>query len=77
MSSHCFAKTLIFYALSRIYRYLTSVGLFDPGFGLVISKWGGLIEIAQVAYRAGAVGDRVYVLNKGFEVNEKLDQQGP
>ena len=51
--------------------------MFDPGFGSVISKWSGLVEIAQVACRAGAVGGGVYVLNKGFEVNEKLDQQAP
>ena len=68
------AKTLTSYALPRIHRHLTSVGMFGPGFGSVIPKWGGLAEIAQVACRAGAVGGGVYVLNKGFDANEKIDQ---
>ena len=75
MSPHPPAKTLTFYALPRIHRHLTSVGMFGPGFGSVIPKWGGLAEIAQVACRAGAVGGGVYVLNKGFERNENADQQ--
>ena len=69
------AKTLTSYAVPRIHRHLTSVGMFGPGFGSVIPKWGGLAEIAQVACRAGAVGGGVYVLNKGFETNENADQQ--
>ena len=69
------AKTLTSYAFPRIHRHLTSVGMFGPGFGSVIPKWGGLAEIAQVACRAGAVGGGVYVLKKGFEANENLDQQ--
>ena len=52
------------YALPRIHRHLTSIGMFGPGFGSVIPKWGGLAEIAQVACRAGAVGGGVYVLKK-------------
>ena len=75
MSPHPPAKTLTSYALPRIHRHLTSVGMFGPGFGSVIPKWGGLAEIAQVACRAGAVGGGVYVLNKGFERNENADQQ--
>lgn len=75
MSPHPPAKTLTSYALPRIHRHLTSVGMFGPGFGSVIPKWGGLAEIAQVACRAGAVGGGVYVLNKGFNANEDLDQQ--
>lgn len=69
------AKTLTSYALPRIHRHLTSVGMFGPGFGSVIPKWGGLAEIAQVACRAGAVGGGVYVLKKGFETHENPDQQ--
>ena len=69
------AQTLTSYAFPRIHRHLTSVGMFGPGFGSVIPKWGGLAEIAQVACRAGAVGGGVYVLKKGFEANENLDQQ--
>ena len=68
------AKTLTSYALPRIHRHLTSVGMFGPGFGSVIPKWGGLAEIAQVACRAGAVGGGVYVLNKGFDANESIHQ---
>ena len=75
MSPHPPANTLTSYALPRIHRHLTSVGMFGPGFGSVISKWGGLAEIAQVACRAGAVGGGVYVLNKGFETNKNPDQQ--
>lgn len=75
MSPHPPTKTLTSYALPRIHRHLTSVGMFGPGFGSVIPKWGGLAEIAQVACRAGAVGGGVYVLKKGFEKHENLDQQ--
>ena len=74
-SPHPPAKTLTSYALPRIHRHLTSVGMFGPGFGSVIPKWGGLAEIAQVACRAGAVGGGVYVLKQGFEMGENLDQQ--
>lgn len=77
MSPHPPAKTLTSYAFPRIHRHLTSVGMFGPGFGSVISKWGGLAEIAQVACRAGAVGGGVYVLKKGFEASENLDEQAP
>jgi len=77
------AMTLTSYALPRIHRHLTSIGLFGPGFGSVLPKWGGLSEIAQVACRAGAVGGGVYVLNKGTEsveerdTNPRLDEDGP
>ena len=77
MTPHPPAKTPTSYALPRIYRHLTSVGMFGPGFGSVIPKWGGLAEIAQVACRAGAVGGGVYVLNKGFQAAEDLAQQAP
>lgn len=60
-------QTTVAYALPRIHRHLTSIGLFGPGFGAVLPKWGGLAEIAQVACRAGAVGGGVYVLKKGIE----------
>ncbi|OQO02341.1 hypothetical protein B0A48_11895 [Cryoendolithus antarcticus] len=61
------ATTTTAYALPRTARHLRSIGLFGPGFGAVIPKWGGLAEIAQVACRAGAVGGAVYVLNKGLD----------
>ena len=66
--------TITSFALSRIHRHLTSIGLFGPGFGSVIPKWGGLAEIAQVACRAGAVGGGVYVLNKGIGSREDQEQ---
>ena len=69
------AGTLTSYALPRIHRHLTSIGLFGPGFGSVIPKWGGLAEIAQVACRAGAVGGGVYVLKKGFARSDNASQQ--
>ena len=75
MSPHPPTKTPTSYALPRIHRHLTSVGMFGPGFGSVIPKWGGLAEIAQVACRAGAVGGGVYVLKKGFETEGDPDQQ--
>ncbi|KAL8823134.1 MAG: hypothetical protein Q9191_006142 [Dirinaria sp. TL-2023a] len=61
------SDTLTSYALPRIHRYLTSIGLFGPGFGLVLPKWGCLSEIAQVGCRASAVGGGVYVLKNGVE----------
>ncbi|KAL8966591.1 MAG: hypothetical protein Q9197_005898 [Variospora fuerteventurae] len=64
-------QTTVAYALPRIHRHLTSIGLFGPGFGAVLPKWGGLVEIAQVACRAGAVGGGVYVLKKGIESVEQ------
>jgi RAB protein geranylgeranyltransferase component A len=59
------SETTVGYSLPRIARHLTSIGVFGPGFGAVIPKWGGCAEIAQVACRAGAVGGGVYVLGTG------------
>lgn len=70
------AETLTSYALPRIHRHLTSIGLFGQGFSAVIPKWGGLAEIAQVACRAGAVGGGVYVLKMGIESIEASAQNG-
>jgi RAB protein geranylgeranyltransferase component A len=53
-------------ALPKIARHFRSIGVFGPGFGAVLPKWGGLAEIAQVACRAGAVGGGVYVLKKSI-----------
>ncbi|KAG9234502.1 rab geranylgeranyl transferase escort protein-like protein [Amylocarpus encephaloides] len=58
--------TTVRWALPRIARHLTSIGIFGPGFGAVFPKWGGGAEIAQVACRAGAVGGGVYVLGTGI-----------
>lgn len=61
------SRTTTSYALPRIARHLRSIGVFGPGFGSVIPRWGGLAEISQVACRAGAVGGAVYVLGKGVK----------
>ncbi|KAI9786437.1 MAG: Rab proteins geranylgeranyltransferase component A [Geoglossum umbratile] len=59
-------------ALPRIAKHLKSIGVFGPGFGAIISKWGGEAEISQVACRAGAVGGGVYMLGNSVElVNRK------
>ena len=70
------SQTTTLFAMTRIYRHLTSIGMFGPGFGSVIPKWGGLSEISQVACRAGAVGGGVYVLKKGIESIDFHDHQG-
>ena len=69
-------KTPTGLAIKNIHQYLTSMGLFGPGFNAVVPKWGGLSEIAQVGCRAGAVGGGVYILSNGVEtVKEKDDTQ--
>lgn len=77
-------QTKTIYALPRILRHLSSIGVFGPGFGSVIPKWGGLAEITQVACRACAVGGGIYMLDKGVSainngvedlVNIKLDDE--
>jgi RAB protein geranylgeranyltransferase component A len=60
-------STTVDFAIPRIARHLGSIGLFGPGFGAVVPKWGGLAEIAQVACRACAVGGGVYVLGKSVD----------
>jgi RAB protein geranylgeranyltransferase component A len=62
------------WALPRIARHLTSIGVFGPGFGAVVPKWGGGAEISQVACRAGAVGGGVYVLGTGIKASEIVTQ---
>ncbi|KAG4442077.1 hypothetical protein IFR05_002471 [Cadophora sp. M221] len=61
--------TPVKWALSRISRHLSSLGVFGPGFGAVVPKWGGGAEISQVACRAGAVGGGVYVLGTGVKTS--------
>lgn len=60
-------QTPSIYALPRIKRHLSSIGVFGPGFGSVLPRWGGASEIAQVSCRACAVGGGVYVLGRGIE----------
>ena len=67
--------TTVKYALPRIARHLTSIGVFGPGFGAVLPKWGGGAEIAQVACRAGAVGGGVYVLGTGITSTQANKEQ--
>ncbi|GFF24632.1 rab proteins geranylgeranyltransferase component A [Aspergillus udagawae] len=55
------------YAVTRIKRHLTSIGVFGPGFGSLVAKWGGGSEISQVGCRALAVGGGVYVLDSGIK----------
>jgi hypothetical protein len=55
------------YAITRIRRHLRSIGMFGPGFGSMIIKYGGAAEVAQVGCRAGAVGGGVYVLGRGID----------
>jgi RAB protein geranylgeranyltransferase component A len=64
------------WALPRIARHLTSIGVFGPGFGAVVPKWGGAAEISQVACRAGAVGGGVYVLGTGIKTSEAFTEDG-
>ncbi|KAH7336241.1 rab geranylgeranyl transferase escort protein-like protein [Rhexocercosporidium sp. MPI-PUGE-AT-0058] len=61
--------TPVKWALPRISRHLSSLGVFGPGFGAVVPKWGGGAEISQVACRAGAVGGGVYVLGTGVKTS--------
>ena len=60
-------ETLTSYALPRILRHLSSIGVFGPGFGSVTPKWGGLAEVTQVACRALAVGGGIYMLGRGIQ----------
>jgi Rab proteins geranylgeranyltransferase component A len=64
------------WALPRIARHLTSIGVFGPGFGAVVPKWGGGAEVSQVACRAGAVGGGVYVLGAGIKESETITDDG-
>ncbi|KAL8672711.1 MAG: hypothetical protein Q9168_002836 [Polycauliona sp. 1 TL-2023] len=71
------SQTTVAYALPQLHRHLTSIGIFGPGFGAVVPKWGGLAEIAQVACRAGAVGGGVYVLKRGLQCIDRPTQTSP
>lgn len=60
-------KTSAAFAVPRIKRHLASIGVFGPGFGSLLPKWGGGSEISQVGCRALAVGGGIYVLNTGIQ----------
>lgn len=64
-------------ALPRIKRHLGSLGVFGPGFGSLVAKWGGGAEIAQVGCRALAVGGGIYVLGRGIDsIDTSKDDEG-
>ncbi|KAK2782115.1 Rab proteins geranylgeranyltransferase component A [Onygenales sp. PD_12] len=63
------------YAVPRIKRHLTSIGVFGAGFGSLLAKWGGGAEISQVGCRSCAVGGGVYVLDRGVShIDAPVDQ---
>ncbi|KAH0114870.1 hypothetical protein KCU60_g3997, partial [Aureobasidium melanogenum] len=68
-------ETTTEFALPRIARHLRSIGVFGPGFGAVIPKWGGLSEVVQVACRACAVGGGIYVLGQGISSIEPAQSE--
>ncbi|EFQ98342.1 hypothetical protein MGYG_01375 [Nannizzia gypsea CBS 118893] len=51
-------------AIPNIKRHLASIGVFGPGFGAVLAKWGGGAEFSQAACRACAVGGGIYALGR-------------
>ncbi|KAJ5600216.1 hypothetical protein N7450_001283 [Penicillium hetheringtonii] len=55
------------YAVPRVQRHLSSIGTMGPGFGGVVSKYGGASEILQVACRACAVGGGAVALAIGIQ----------
>ncbi|PWY90534.1 rab geranylgeranyl transferase escort protein [Aspergillus sclerotioniger CBS 115572] len=65
------------YAVPRIKRHLSSIGVFGAGFGALSVKWGGGSEISQVGCRALAVGGGVYVLNTGVKSLDHPTEQEP
>ncbi|KAE8350923.1 GDP dissociation inhibitor [Aspergillus coremiiformis] len=62
------------YSVPRIKRHLASIGVFGPGFGSLLAKWGGGSELSQVGCRALAVGGGVYMLNAGVNSITRLDK---
>ncbi|KAF9886256.1 Rab proteins geranylgeranyltransferase component A [Aspergillus nanangensis] len=60
-------QTSAAFAVPRIKRHMASIGVFGPGFGSLIAKWGGGSEISQVGCRSLAVGGGVYVLGSGIQ----------
>ncbi|THC99110.1 hypothetical protein EYZ11_001431 [Aspergillus tanneri] len=66
LSQAALQQTSVEYAVPRIKRHLASIGVFGPGFGALLAKWGGGAEVSQVGCRALAVGGGIYVLNAGI-----------
>lgn len=67
LSHFSLPETSAAFAVPRVKRHLASIGALGPGFGAVISKWGGGSEILQVACRASAVGGGVYALDTAIQ----------
>ncbi|KAJ5887428.1 hypothetical protein N7495_007469 [Penicillium taxi] len=63
------------YAVPRVKRHLASIGALGPGFGAVISKYGGGSEILQIACRASAVGGGIYALNTGIKAFDETSSE--
>lgn len=63
------------YAVPRVQRHLASIGSMGPGFGGVVSKYGGASEILQVACRASAVGGGAVALAIGIQSLQEKDAQ--
>ncbi|KAJ5764619.1 hypothetical protein N7533_003300 [Penicillium manginii] len=65
--------TLAEYAVPRVQRHLSSIGSMGPGFGGVVSKYGGASEILQVACRACAVGGGAVALAIGVQSLKEIE----
>ena len=76
LSSLPASQTRVSFALPRILRHLSSIGMFGPGFGAVVPKWGGLAEICQVGCRASAVGGSIYMLGQGIQETSETTSDG-
>ncbi|KAI5303841.1 Rab proteins geranylgeranyltransferase component A [Ascosphaera pollenicola] len=72
LSPECASKAPASFVLPRVKRHISSIGMLGPGFGAVITKWGGDSEIAQVGCRACAVGGGIYMLGHGIEAVDSL-----
>ncbi|OAL73733.1 rab geranylgeranyl transferase escort protein [Trichophyton violaceum] len=61
-------------AIPNIKRHLSSIGVFGPGFGAVLAKWGGGAEFSQAACRACAVGGGIYALGKEIKKVDEITE---
>lgn len=77
LSQQSSQQTSANFAVPRIKRHLASMGVFGPGFGSLVSRYGCGAEIAQVGCRALAVGGGVYVLGRGIQsIDAQKDDEG-
>lgn len=61
-------------AIPNIKRHLSSIGVFGPGFGAVLAKWGGGAEFSQAACRACAVGGGIYALGREIKKVDEITE---